>query len=157
MIIFKIIIKIICFIALLFSLKIPKKYYIYFKCCLKYIQYYHYLDKKCLECPREIIFNGLNILSREETLDEIIKYNRSISRFGDGEFNIILGKRIGFQEVNMKLIKKLKKVLKSKKKGLLVGIFFPYNNSYLRPFIYKTKKYIINWMEKKKIKNFFIN
>ena len=73
----------------------------------------------------EIIFNGLNILSQEETLDEIIKYNRSISRFGDGEFNIILGKRIGFQEVNMKLIKKLKQVLKSKKKGLLVGIFFP--------------------------------
>jgi glycosyltransferase family protein len=96
----------------------------------------------------------LNILSREETLDEIIKYNRSISRFGDGEFNIILGKRIGFQEVNMKLIKKLKQVLKSKKKGLLVGIFFPYNNSYLRPFIYKKKKYIINWMEKKKFKIF---
>ena len=152
MIIFKIIIKIICYITLLFSLKFSKKYYIYFKCCLKYIQYYHNLDKKCLECPREIIFNGLNILSREETLDEIIKYNRSISRFGDGEFNIILGKRIGFQEVNIKLIKKLKQVLKSKKKGLLVGIFFPYNNSYLRPFIYKTKKYITNWMEKKKFK-----
>ena len=103
-----------------------------------------------MNCSREIIFNGLNILSQEETLDEIIKYNRSISRFGDGEFNIILGQSIGFQEANKKLIKKLKKVLNSKKKGLLIGIFLPYNNIYLRPFIYETKKYLINWMENRK-------
>jgi len=37
---------------------------------------------------------------------------------------------------------------------LLVGIFFPYNNSYLSPFVYETKHYIINWMEKKKIQFF---
>jgi len=78
-------IKIICIVALLFLLKFPKKYYLYFKCCLKYIQYYHNLNKKCLTCPKEIIFKGLNILSSEDTLDEIIKNNRSISRFGDGE------------------------------------------------------------------------
>ena len=63
----------------------------------------------------------------------------------------MLGKNIGFQEVNNTLIIKLKKVLKSKKKGLLIGILWPYNNSYLEKFIYETKKYLINWMESKKL------
>jgi hypothetical protein len=85
----------------------------------------------------------LNILSPEDTLNEIINNNRSISRFGDGEFKLMLGQKIGFQEVNKKLIKKLKKVLKSKEKGLLIGIFLPYNNKYLNPFTYGTKRYLI--------------
>lgn len=63
----------------------------------------------------------------------------------------MLGKNIGFQEVNNTLIIKLKKVLKSKKKGLLIGILWPYNNNYLEKFIYETKKYLINWMESKKL------
>ena len=96
----------------------------------------------------------MNILSREETLDEIIKYNRSISRFGDGEFNIILGKRIGFQEVNIKLIKKLKQVLKQKRRGLLIGINIPYNNSYLNKYVCNHKKYFINYIERIKLKLF---
>jgi glycosyltransferase family protein len=96
----------------------------------------------------------LNILSPEDTLNEIINSNRSISRFGDGEFNLMLGQKIGFQEVNLKLIKKLKKVLKSREKGLLIGIFLPYNNKYLKPFIYETKRYLIKWIESKK-KNLF--
>jgi hypothetical protein len=137
-------IKFIYLFAFLLSLIFPKKYYIFFKCCLKYIQYYHYLDKKCLECPKEIIFNGLNILSLEDTLDEIIKNNRSISRFGDGEIKLIFGNKIGFQNANKMLAIKLKKVLKSKRKGLLIGINFPYNNSYLNKLIYTEKKYYIN-------------
>ena len=143
-------IKLICFFTLLFSLEFSKKYYFFFICCLKYFEYYHNLDKKCLSCPREILFNGLNILSPEDTLNEIINNNRSISRFGDGEFNLILGHKIGFQEVNLKLIKKLKKVLKSREKGLLIGIFLPYNNKYVKPFIYSVKRYIIKWIESRK-------
>ena len=147
-------IKLICFFSILFSFKLTKKYYIFFKCCFKYFQYYHNLDKKCLSCPREVIFNGLKILSSEDTLDEIIKNKKSISRFGDGEFNLILGKKIGFQEFNKTLTIKLKKVLRSKRKGLLIGILLPYNNYYLEPFIYVTKKYLINWMERKKLELF---
>ena len=93
----------------------------------------------------------MNILSPKETLDEIIKYNRSISRFGDGEFNIIFGQSVGFQEGNKKLIKRLKEVLKSKKKGLLIGIFLPYSNNDLKPFINETKEYLINWLEYRKL------
>ena len=152
---FKIIlIKLICFYIILNSIKFPKKYYIFFKCCLKYIQYYYKLDKKCLKCPKEIIFNGLNILSSEETLDEIIKKNYSITRYGDGEIRLIFGKRLGFQEVNKKLAYKLRKVLRSKKKGLLIGINLPYNNSYLNKFNYRAKQFYIKWIERRKLQLF---
>ena len=46
------------------------------------------------------IFKGLQIVSPEETLDEIIKYNKSISRFGDGEFSLIFGISINFEKTN---------------------------------------------------------
>ena len=91
----------------------------------------------------------MNIISSEDTLDEIIKNNRSISRFGDGEINLIDGVSIGFQEANKILTKKLKKVLKSKRKDLLIGINIPYNNSYLNIYNYEAKQYFINY--------FFIN
>jgi glycosyltransferase family protein len=107
-----------------------------------------------MTCPREIIFKGLNILSEEETLDEIIKKNKSISRFGDGEFDLIFGKEIGFQKVDKILIKKLKEVLKQKRRGLLIGINIPYNNNYLKKYINKTKKYFINWIKRRKLKLF---
>ena len=96
----------------------------------------------------------MNIFSSEETLNEIIKKNRSISRFGDGELRLIFGKGIPFQTVNKVLIKKLKKVLKSNKKGLLIGINIPYNNSYLSIFNDKSKNYYINFVEKYKLKLF---
>jgi hypothetical protein len=96
-----------------------------------------------MTCPKEIIFKGLNILSEEETLDEIIKKNKSISRFGDGEFNLIFGEEIGFQKVNKTLIKKLREVLKKKRRSLLIGINIPYNNCYLNKYAYKTKIYFI--------------
>ena len=104
-----------------------------------------------LYLKQKVIFNGLKILSPEDTLDEIIKKNKSISRFGDGEFELIFGNGIGFQKANKILTQKLKEVIKSKKKGLLVGINIPYNNYYLNKYTYKSKKYFINWIEKRKI------
>ena len=147
-------IKLICFFILLLSFKISKNYYILFKCCIKYIQYYHYLDKECMKCPKEIIFNGLTILSPEETLDEIIKRNRSITRFNDGEINLMYGGRIGFQEANQKLSKKLRKVLKSKRKGLLIGINIPYNNSQLSIYNNYDKNFYIKFINRFKLKLF---
>ena len=107
-----------------------------------------------MDCPKKIIFNGLNILPPEDTLDEIINKNRSISRFGDGEFDLIFGEGIGFQKVNDSLIKKLKKVLKNRRKGFLVGIHIPYNNTFLDKYIYKSKRFITNWVERWKLKLF---
>ena len=91
----------------------------------------------------DILFKQIKIMSREKTLNEILYNSKSIARFGDGEFNIIFGKNIRFQEFNETLRKKLLKVLNSSFPNLLVGLM---NLFYLR------NKYWINWIEKNKIK-----
>ncbi len=90
------------------------------KCKLNY-------NKKCIYCPREFIFDGLNIASRDETLDEIIFNNKSLSRFGDGEFKIIFGLGIGFHRSSELLKKKLINVLNCSMNNLLIGINLPYH------------------------------
>lgn len=55
-----------------------------------------------------------NVATRKWTLDKIISDNLSISRFGDGEYDLIQGKSLKFQEYNNELSKKLKFVLSSK-------------------------------------------
>ena len=69
-----------------------------------------------------MIFNGFIIFSPEDTLNEIIYNNKSIARFGDGEFQIIFGHRIGFQKANKELSNRLKNVLQSNEEGLLIGV-----------------------------------
>ena len=78
-----------------------------------------------LKC-NAIIFKGLKVLSDEETIKEILKYNKSISRFGDGEYKLMFGKSIGFQKVNKIISNRLIKIFKNNQKNLLVGINFPY-------------------------------
>ena len=90
------------------------------KCIINYNEY-------CKYCTREIIFNGLNIASREETLNEIITNNKSISRFGDGEFKIIFGLGIGFHGSSELLKNRLLNVLNSSLNNLLIAINMPYH------------------------------
>lgn len=60
----------------------------------------------------------------DETLDAILKRKASIARFGDGEFDIIFGRKQGFQVYNNKLQSRLQQVLKSNGEShtFLVGI-----------------------------------
>ena len=50
--------------------------------------FYHKYKYKILP---EKIFKDLKIYSINDTLDEIIINNKSISRFGDGEFSLMYG------------------------------------------------------------------
>ena len=106
----------------------------------------------CRLCPREIIFNGINIASRKETLDEIKINNKSLARFGDGEFKIIFGLGIGFHRTNKLLKMKLLNVLKSNLDKLLVGINLPYREQDLnsRPALWRN--YWKNFIKKYKFK-----
>ena len=65
------------------------EYYNYCQNCVKHLSN---PKKQCLNCSNEILFYGLNIVSTEDTLNEIIENKKSISRFGDGEIFLILGK-----------------------------------------------------------------
>ncbi len=77
----------------------------------------------------------LEILTPEQTVDYIEKHNCSIARFGEGEFELILGSEYesqkgvsGFQNRNPELIKRLKAVLASKDPNLLVCIPYALND-----------------------------
>ena len=118
-------------------------------------------DTKCLQCPNEILFKNLYIASREKTLNEIIKYNKSISRYGDGEIAMILGAGLSFQRTDNHLGKRLLEVLNSNETNLLIGIFFPYqikeidtyiNNSFRfwTNFLYDNKFKMLNMLKKRK-------
>lgn len=76
-------------------------------------------------------YKNLLILDDERTVEQIVKYKMSFSRFGDGEFLWILKdkKTPMFQENSEELSKKLIEVLESKEKNLLVGI--PLNLQYI--------------------------
>lgn len=62
------------------------------------------------------------VISTDETLDELVKGECSISRYGDGEFSIIFGQSLPFQKWSPELSKKLKLVLESNVERHLVAI-----------------------------------
>lgn len=119
-------------------------YYKIYNFCLKCINDYK-TSQKCAECPNELVFKGLNILSNDKTLDEIINNNKSISRFGDGEYKIIFGENIDFQIADKELQNKLLEVLNIKDKGFMVGINVPYKIKVLKKMKKKSQIYWRNY------------
>ncbi|CAM2790270.1 glycosyl transferase, putative [Streptococcus acidominimus] len=55
--------------------------------------------------------HNISVLSTEKTLDTLIKNKVSISRFGDGEFNLLLGNDMPFQSASPELRASLRRVL----------------------------------------------
>ena len=128
---------------------ISKNKYKFCTNCIKNIN----ISSICYKCPNEFLFQGLKIISPENTIKEIIKYNKSISRFGDGEFNLIFKNGIRFQEFNQRLSKKLMEVLNSNKKNLLVGIlYYPYKKSQQSLYIKEVVRFFEIWFLKNKFK-----
>jgi glycosyltransferase family protein len=62
------------------------------------------------------------IKNASETMDKILKDKCSLSRFGDGEFIIIEGGHIDYQNRSQELAEKLKKVIVSNNPQFLIGI-----------------------------------
>lgn len=59
----------------------------------------------------------------QETINEIIQHHKSLARFGDGEFSLMLGAcRQKFQEHSPVLQNRLIEILRSHKDNLLIGI-----------------------------------
>ena len=71
----------------------------------------------------EFIEKYPNVLTEATTLERIIEEKRSIARFGDGEFKLMVGERHkSFQDVDLKLIRCMQKVLESNDPRLLVAM-----------------------------------
>lgn len=81
------------------------------------IPYEIYSGSECVknDCPQ--------IIDAESTVDLIKKEKKSLARFGDNEFELIYGRvRTNYQEVDEKLSQRLKEVLNSREKDLLIAI-----------------------------------
>ena len=132
-------------IILLFNIEFYfYKYYLYcLNCHKKIIE-----NQKCYYCSSKILFKGLQIFSDDTTLNEIINNNKSISRFSDGEFKMIFGKGIGFQDYDNKLSQKLIKVLNSNEKNLLIGLNIPYKEKDLQKLTISVRNYWINYLNR---------
>lgn len=133
---------------------------IYIK-CFENKYYYFFKDYFCIN-NNEIINNyllnekqflkELYIFSQEETIEEIIKNNKSISRYGDGEFSLIFGDDIHFQKKNKNLSKRLNEILKSNEKDLLIGLPNPININFLINFTEFSKNAWLKFIEQNKFK-----
>jgi len=71
-------------------------------------------DGLCIQTPQ--------IKTIDETLDKILKEKCSLCRFGDGEFVLMEGGRINYQQRSAQLARRLKEVLTSDKPNLLIGL-----------------------------------
>lgn len=62
------------------------------------------------------------ILDNFATVEAIMFSKKSLARFGDGEMDIINGKKVGFQEEQIELSERLKEILGAKQQFCLIGI-----------------------------------
>ncbi len=63
-----------------------------------------------------------NVVNAELTLNELKITNKSMARFGDGEFNLIWGEDLPFQRYDSELANRLKEILNSSDDNILIGI-----------------------------------
>lgn len=62
------------------------------------------------------------VLSASETIEIAISNNMSITRFGDGELNLICGKSLNFQEYDIALAQKMQNIFRSNNPNLLICV-----------------------------------
>lgn len=78
------------------------------------------------------------ILDVQNSINELITSEKSVARYGDGEFKLIMGENIGFQKYDPKLSERLKEILKNNNEKVLIGIvdIFGYcPNTYMKKVI----------------------
>lgn len=73
-----------------------------------------FINNGCVNIPK--------VKDRHETLEILLNSNKSIARYGDGEFNLIYGNDLAFQKYSEELAKRLKEILKDNDENIMVGI-----------------------------------
>lgn len=107
------------------------------RCFIKIYRIYLLFQDKIVT----IFFKAPNILDMNRTIEEIIIKKASVSRFGDGEFELIREKNIPFQDNNFLLSQRLDEVLKSNNNDLLIGIPKAFEKQDLEKRIESTQKF----------------
>ena len=63
-----------------------------------------------------------NVATMEQTLEQLMRTECSLCRYGDGEYKVMAGLSNGFQQEDKALARRLRQVLQSEEPGLLVCI-----------------------------------
>lgn len=85
------------------------------------------------------------IAPQQAVIDGIIQQNKSLARFGDGEFEIIFNRnRADFQKTSAKLSSRLREILQSKESNLMVAIADNYGSldKYTEDAAYGIRSYL---------------
>lgn len=89
------------------------------------------------------------VLNLYDSLYALVDSNKSLARFGDGEFKIMMGENINFQQYDSKLAKRLEEVLKNDLDDLMVGVpdtfGFCYSD-YFRRVLVSCRDYLYKYM-----------
>lgn len=101
----------------------------------------------------KVVRNGLvlplpKIKTAEELLERILHDRCSLSRFGDGEFGVMNGSRINYQDRSPELAAQLKEVMLSYLPNLLIGL--PNCFGSLDQFLPPVAEFWRKWMSKKR-------
>jgi glycosyltransferase family protein len=97
--------------------------------------------------PMRKSFPKLHILTIEETIDKIIKNKLSISRFGDGEFILLMEKRdIVFQKLSHKISQRLFEVINSNASNHLVCLTSALTDR--KNYTHYSKTYWVNFLNR---------
>lgn len=86
---------------------------------------FHYCIYFCVNAIRRHLFSSiapLQIEDAEKTVQDLLEKKLSISRYGDGEFNVLFGVNGLFQTTNCKLQNKLANILNNPISNHVVGI-----------------------------------
>lgn len=89
------------------------------------------------------------VLNLYDTLYALVDSNKSLARFGDGEFKIMMGESINFQKYDKKLAERLGEVLSNNTGNLMVGIpdVFGYCPSeYFRRVLISSREHLYKYM-----------
>ncbi|MGY0217718.1 GT-D fold domain-containing glycosyltransferase [Endozoicomonadaceae bacterium StTr2] len=88
-----------------------------------------------------------DIASAQQTINDLISQKASFCRFGDGEYGLMKGESLSFQEYDEKLSLRLFEVFQSNNKDIFVGIPYSYYGSVekMRPL---TKRFVRSWVAK---------
>lgn len=93
------------------------------------------------------------VVKAKETIKTLYSTRKSMARFGDGEFNLIEGRDIGFQKASPEMASRLAEVLKSDDENILIGIpdvfgsldaYCQHVRSYWREFLPQNRNRIYN-------------
>lgn len=91
--------------------------------------YLYYIYWYYRTIPLRWDFPKYNVMTVQETIDDVVNNKKNIARFGDGEFLLLIGERdIFFQKLSTKLSARLFEVVNSHLPNLLIGLPYPFTS-----------------------------